>query len=88
MSVFEATMLICFGVAWPVSIYKSYKSRTNDGKSVLFLIVVAIGYLSGVTHKLIYNFDLVIYLYIANAIMVFTDIALYYRNKSLVCELD
>lgn len=88
MSVFEATMLICFGAAWPVSIYKSYKSRTNDGKSLLFLIVVAIGYLSGVTHKLIYNFDLVIYLYIANAIMVFADIALYYRNKSLACELN
>jgi len=81
-------MLICFGAAWPVSIYKSYKSRTNDGKSVLFLFVIATGYLAGVTHKLIYNFDLVIYLYIANAIMVFTDIGLYYRNKSLACELN
>ena len=88
MSVFEATMLICFGAAWPVSIYKSYKSRTNGGKSLFFLIVVAIGYLSGVTHKLIYNFDLVIYLYIANAIMVFIDIALYYRNRSLACRLN
>lgn len=88
MSAFEAVMLICFGAAWLVSIYKSYESKTNDGKSVLFLLVVAIGYLAGITHKLIYNFDLVIYLYIANAIMVFTDIALYYRNKSLACELD
>lgn len=88
MSVFEATMLICFGAAWPVSIYKSYKSKTNDGKSLLFLVVVAIGYLAGVTHKLIYNFDLVTYLYITNAIMVLTDIALYYRNKILACELN
>ena len=88
MSLFEAMMLICFGAAWPVSIYKSYKSRTNDGKSLLFLIIVAIGYLSGVTHKLIYNFDLVIYLYIANAIMVLADIALYYRNKTAACELN
>ena len=88
MSVFEATMLICFGAAWPVSIYKSYKSKTNDGKSLLFLVVVAIGYLAGVTHKLIYNFDLATYLYITNAIMVLTDIALYYRNKILACELN
>ena len=88
MSEFEAIMLICFGAAWPVSIYKSYKSKTNDGKSLLFLIVVAIGYISGVTHKLIYNFDLVIYLYIANAVMIFTDIALYYRNKAFACQLN
>jgi hypothetical protein len=41
---FEAFMRVCFGAAWPFSIYKSYKSRINKGKSLGFLIVVIIGY--------------------------------------------
>lgn len=83
MSLFEAVMLICFGAAWPFSIYKSLTSKTVSGKSVIFLIVVFIGYVSGMIHKLLYNFDGIIYLYILNAVMVFADILLYYRNKYL-----
>lgn len=83
MSIFEAIMLICFGAAWPLSIYKSYKSEMNSGKSVVFLYVILIGYLSGITHKLLFNYDLVFYLYILNALMVTTDIILYYRNQRL-----
>jgi len=83
MSIFEAIMLICFGAAWPFSIYKSYVSRNNSGKSILFLIVIFIGYISGVVHKLFYNYDLVIYLYGLNGCMVFTDILLYFRNKKI-----
>lgn len=83
MSPFEVIMLVCFGAAWPVSIYKSYTSRKTEGKSVAFLYIVVIGYLSGVIHKLLYNFDMVIFLYMLNAIMVSVDILLYYRNKRL-----
>lgn len=84
MSIFEAIMLICFGAAWPVSIIKSYKSRVNSGKSVIFLFVIVLGYISGIIHKLIYNYDAVIFLYILNIIMVSIDISLYYRNKRLM----
>ena len=83
MSMFEIIMLVCFGAAWPFSIYKSYTSRSNAGKSIFFLLVVLTGYLSGVLHKLIYSFDLVIYLYILNFCLVFTDIILYFRNKRI-----
>ncbi len=83
LSIFEIIMLICFGAAWPFSIYKSYKSGTNAGKSLLFLYVVFIGYLAGIVHKIIYNFDFVIILYITNGLMVFIDLLLYYRNKRL-----
>ena len=76
-------MLFCFGIAWPFSIYRSYKSRTNDGKSLWFLFVVFLGYVSGTLHKIIYNFDLVIILYILNGLMVFADILLYYRNNRM-----
>jgi len=83
MSVFEIGMLVCFGFAWPVNIYKSLKSKSIEGKSVIFLYVVFLGYLFGITHKIINNLDFVIILYIVNAIMVFTDGVLYYRNKRI-----
>lgn len=81
MSVFEILMLVCFGAAWPASIYKSYVSKQNAGKSLLFLWIVFVGYFFGTIHKLFFNYDLVIVLYILNGCMVMTDILLYYRNE-------
>ena len=83
MSVFEIIMLVCFGAAWPVSIWRSYHSRTNAGKSVGFLIIIFAGYVSGVMHKVVFNPDPVIILYVLNALMVAVDMALYARNKRL-----
>lgn len=76
-------MLICFGAAWPSSIYKSYTSRTSKGKSIVFLVIVLIGYMAGILHKVFYSFDMVIYLYIINMFMVLADIFLYFRNSRL-----
>lgn len=83
MSVFEAVMLLCFGAAWPFSIRKSYKSRSNQGKSMLFMAIVEIGYASGIIHKVLYSYDFVLYLYILNFVLVMTDILLYWRNARL-----
>jgi hypothetical protein len=77
MSVFEAAMIFCFGVSWPFSIYKSYQTKSVKGKSLVFLLLVFTGYLAGIFHKIYYNFDLVIILYIINAIMVLIDVCLY-----------
>ncbi len=76
-------MLVCFGLAWPFSIHKSYKSRQTEGKSVVFLYVVVAGYIAGIIHKLLYSRDVVVFLYLLNSLMVSTDITLYYRNKRL-----
>ena len=81
MSVFEIAMLVCFGAAWPVSIYKSLRSRQVGGKSLFFLIIVLVGYAAGVLHKLLFHYDLVIFLYLLNALMVTLDIILYLRNR-------
>jgi len=83
MSLFEAVMLICFGAAWPVSIYKSWTSRSCGGKSVVFLYIVLLGYAAGITHKLLNSRDWVIALYALNALMVIIDIGLYYRNRKI-----
>ncbi len=83
MSIFEIIMLLCFGFAWPFSIYKSYKSKSVAGKSLLFLIVILIGYAAGIMNKLFYHFDNVIYLYMLNMGMVTIDMILYLRNQKL-----
>ena len=81
-------MLVCFGAAWPFSIARSWKSRSTAGKSVIFLWIVLAGYISGIIHKLLYNRDGVIALYTLNAILVFIDISLYYRNRRLTPSIS
>lgn len=83
MSIFEAGMLLSFGAAWPVSIYKSYKSRSTGGKSWVFSAVVIIGYISGIIHKLLHSRDAVMFLYMLNCIMVTIDLCLWLRNRRI-----
>lgn len=83
MSVFEIVMLICFGAAWPFALVKSWRSRQNGGKSLGFLLIVAVGYASGVIHKILHSRDPVIFLYALNFAMVSADIALFFRNRRL-----
>jgi len=87
MYVFEALMLVCFGVAWPFSIYKSYISQSNAGKSLLFLYVIFLGYIFGIIYQLFgtaKSGHWVIYFFVINLVMVLIDILLYYRNSFLV----
>ena len=83
MSIFEAGMLICFGAAWPMNIIKSLRSRTAGGKRVIFQWAILVGYICGITNKLLYSMDIVLVLYILNFVMVATDTVLIYRNRAL-----
>ena len=77
----EAGMLFCFGFAWPFNIYKSYKARSNTGKSILFLVVIWMGYLLGIFYKAFSpHYDFTLWLYVINICMVSVDIGLFYRN--------
>ncbi|MBN2158534.1 MAG: hypothetical protein JW807_03990 [Spirochaetes bacterium] len=82
MSVFEIIMLICFGSAWPFSIYRTWKSKSVEGKSLLFLLIVLTGYFAGILHKIFFNYDNVIFLYITNFTLVAVDTGLYVRHKN------
>lgn len=75
MNLFEALMLVCFGASWPMSIWKTVKVKNPAGKSVAFLWLVEIGYLSGIVYKLSRP-DWVIALYCLNAAMVGADLFL------------
>ncbi len=80
-SLFEILMLVCFGAAWPFSIYKSATTREVGSKSLLFLAVILVGYVAGILHKLTTRPDYVIALYALNGAMVLTDIAFTLRNR-------
>jgi hypothetical protein len=83
MSLFEIIMLLCFGAAWPVSLWKSWTSRTNAGKSVAYLCIIVLGYMAGIIHKVLNDPDLVTFLYALNMTMVSADIVLWFRNDRL-----
>ena len=85
--VFEAGMLVCFGVAWPVDIVRTLRVRRTEGKSVGFMALILVGYLCGLTAKVVRAWgtwpEVVTALYAFNALMVATDIALtlYFRRR-------
>ena len=81
----EIAMIVAFGCSWPMNVIKSYKARTAKGKSLTFLILVLFGYICGITGKLIApTFKwYVLFFYVLNFVMVFTDLMLYFRNLRL-----
>jgi hypothetical protein len=81
MSPFEVVMLVCFGASWPFSVYKTWRTKSVESKSGVFLILILVGYLAGIIHKVIYKPDIVVWLYVLNAMMVFVDICLWFRYR-------
>ena len=93
---FEALTILCFGLSWPISIRKSWVSRTAKGKSLAFLVCIFTGYIAGIISKLS-NPDYmaafsskwyVLFFYVLNFVMVSADIFLYFRNKKLDKERE
>ena len=81
-SFFEFAMLLCFGLSWPISVYKSYTSKSTKGKSVFFISAIILGYICGIAGKIIgHNINFVLAIYIFNLVMVSIDFVLYFINK-------
>lgn len=86
--ILEAAMLICFGISWPIDIIKALRSRHTEGKSLAFMVIIAIGYVCGVAGKFSQVADgsgwpqWVTWLYLLNAVLVSFDIALYLRFRN------
>jgi len=53
VDLFEALTIFCFGLSWPISIRKSYVSRTAKGKSLFFEVFLLVGYAFGIARKTI-----------------------------------
>lgn len=83
--IFEIIMVVSFGVSWPLNVLKSYRARTTKGKSLAFLLLIFIGYIFGITSKLIsptYKWY-VLFFYVLNLVMVSADLVMYVRNYRL-----
>jgi hypothetical protein len=81
---FEVLMVVSFGLSWPLSILKSYRTRTTKGKSLFFLFMILAGYAFGITSKVLAgNLTYVVFFYGLNLTMVAIDIGLYFRNAQL-----
>jgi hypothetical protein len=85
--ILEAIMVISFGISWPISIYKTLKSKTSAGKSLLFISLIIFGYICGIFSKIL-NIDVkplnyVFIFYCINLVTTSFDLCLnlYYRNK-------
>lgn len=82
--VFETLMLVCFGVSWPVNIVKSVRSRTAQGKSLVFELCILAGYAVGLTGKLLAaEMTYVVIVYVLDLTMVAIDLVLTLRNRRL-----
>lgn len=90
----EALMILCFGLSWPISIHKSYVSRTAKGKSLFFEVFLWIGYIFGITRKIMLwssaggaEMNFLFYLswafYVINLSEITIDMFLYLRNSRL-----
>ena len=82
MQIFEFIMLACFGLSWPISVYKSVKSKSTQGKSIVFIIAIIIGYISGIIGKIVnHQLTYVLIIYCFNLIVVSVDLVLFFINR-------
>jgi len=88
----ETLMIVCFGLSWPISIRKSWISRTAKGKSLFFEVFIWLGYIFGISRKIIlfnhgvgdgFLFYLSWIFYVINIICISIDMLLYFRNSHL-----
>lgn len=81
-NVFKILMLICFGFSWPINFRKAIKSKTTKGVSLVFLFLIAIGYIFGIFAKILNNnINYVIIFYIINLFFVAANIGIYFINR-------
>ena len=86
----EGTMIACFGAAWPASIWKIWRTKRTEGKSLIFLCLVLAGYLVGLASKFVRVWgtdepaERIWILYIITATLVSVDLSLVlkYRRKN------
>ena len=82
--ILETLMLVCFGISWPLTVYKSYKTGTAKGMSRPFILLIMCGYVAGITAKIMNDkINYVLVAYIINLLIVSADLVVYYRNHHL-----
>lgn len=89
--ILEVIMIVSFGASWPLNVIKSYKARTIKGKSLGFLCLIFLGYVAGISSKILNESYMasfsskwyVLFFYVLNLLMVGADMCIYFRNYKL-----
>ena len=82
--ILETIMLVCFGFSWPMSVIKNYRARSAKGMSLSFIVLITMGYITGIMAKLVsHNYSFVLIVYVINLIMVSSNLVIYARNLRL-----
>ncbi len=85
----EMSMLILFGLSWPISIAKTLRSKSVKGKSILFELFIWIGYVLGICKKAVefgadpnqgFLFFMAWGFYMLNIVAITIDMALYLHS--------
>lgn len=78
----ESTMLICFGLSWPMNLAKNIKAKSAKNMSLQFILLIIIGYVAGISAK-IYNhrFNYVLLVYLLNLVVVSANVVVYFINR-------
>ena len=78
----ESTMLICFGLSWPMNLAKNIKAKSARNMSLQFILLIIIGYIAGISAK-IYNhrFNYVLVVYLLNLIVVSANVVVFFINR-------
>ena len=78
--ILEFAMLFAFGFSWPFAIWRTYHAKRVDGKSPQFMFIVIFGYLCGIAAHLVEGTKLwLCWVYLADILLVSTDLALYFH---------
>ncbi len=80
----SSVMLILFASSWVFNITKSIRARTAKGKSVIFELIIYVGYIIGAIGFVAmgkYNFTF--YCYLLDLVMVTIDLSFTFRNMRL-----
>lgn len=91
--VLEVIMYVLFGCSWPFNIVKSVKTKSTKGKSLIFLILIDLGYVASMLAKIISSCDSsgkgfnwntswwVFMFVVINFVLVSTDLVLFFINR-------
>lgn len=83
-SILEATMLVCFGLSWPMNVMKALRARSAKNMSLPFILLIITGYIAGISAKLMLNqVNYVLVVYFINLAVVSLNLLVYFRNKRL-----
>jgi hypothetical protein len=83
-SILEATMLLCFGLSWPINALNAWRARTAKATSPAFLALITFGYVAGIAAKFVgHNVNWVLGVYLFNLVALVINDLIYVRNRRL-----